>query len=328
MTALAAESVHRPSLLVAGPVGPPAAAHVLHAPDRDWSEVNCYVDMWVEVLAWLGHDPVPALAAALSADVDIDQWVFLKPEPEDLRRLYAIDVRELNVWRPVLDHVERQLGAGRLLSVEVDSWFLPDTRGRAYRLQHDKTTIAPAWVDRGARRLGYFHGPGYFELEAADFDGVFAPPLLAPYLETIVLGDGALAGAELVAATVALAAEHLTRAPQNPVGRLAESMLGHVEWLPTQEPAVFHAFAFGTARQCGGTAELAADFAGWLAERAGLDTLAAAAELRSVSETAKALQFNLARVARGRRGDLAGPLGRMSDSWEHAMAILRRAVLR
>ncbi len=316
----------RGSTLIAGPAAPPVGAHRLHAPDRDWDEVNCYVDLWIELLAWLGHDPVPALAATLSAGVDVDQWIFLKPEPEDLRRLYDVQVRELNVWRPVLDQVEIQLGAGRLMTVEVDAWFLPDTRGRAYQMQHDKTTIVPAWIDRGERRLGYFHGPGYYELDSADFDGLFAPAMLPPYAETAVLGAGALRGDALVEATVGLCREHLARAPHDPVRRLGDALLAQAEWLPSQEPAVFHALAFGTARQCGGTAELAADLAVWLADHAGVDTRPAAAELRSVSETAKALQFNLARVARGRRGDLAGPLGRMADSWESAMATIRQAL--
>jgi hypothetical protein len=314
-----------------GPLRPvPAASHPLHGPERDWTEVNCYVDVWVEVLAWLGHDPVPALACTLSADVDVDQWVFLKPGPEDLRRLYGIEVRELNVWRPVLDHVCEQLDASRLITVEVDSWYLPDTRGRAYQLQHDKTTIAPAWVDPAGRRLGYFHGPGYYELDAADFDGLFARPPLPPYTETVRLPDSDQAAdhAALAARAVELAAEHLRRAPQeNPVVRLERQLLRRVDWLPSQEPDAFHALAFATARQCGGTAELAADLAGWLAQHAGADTAGAVGEFRTVSESAKALQFNLARVARGRRGDIGGPFARMADSWHAAMMTMQAALL-
>jgi hypothetical protein len=314
-----------------GPARPvPVASHPLHGPDRDWTEVNCYVDLWVEVLAWLGHDPVPALACTLSADLDVDQWVFLKPGPDDLRRLYGIEVRELNVWRPVLDHVGEQLAAGRLITVEVDSWFLPDTRGRAYQLQHDKTTIAPAWVDAAGRRLGYFHGPGYFELEGEDFDGLFAPPQLPPYTETVRLPEaGRGAGEErLTAAAVELAADHLRRAPaDNPVSRLERELSRRLDWLPAQPPDTFHALAFGTARQCGGTAELAADVAGWLAEHARLDTTAAVSDFRTVSEVAKTLQFQLARIARGRRGDIAGPLSRMARAWDSAISTMRAALL-
>ena len=37
----------------------PAAyrAHELHGPSRMWQETNCYVDLWIEVLSALGHDP-------------------------------------------------------------------------------------------------------------------------------------------------------------------------------------------------------------------------------------------------------------------------------
>jgi hypothetical protein len=310
----------------------PAAGHRphrLHGPDRDWTEVNCYVDRWVELLAWLGLDPVPALVCALSADVDDDQWRFLKPEPEDLRLLYGIEVRELNLWRPVLDHVARQLAVGRLVTVEVDSWFLPDTRGRAYRLAHEKTTIVPQDLDLAQRTLGYFHGPSYFELGGEDFDGLFAPALLPPYVETIALDRLRRSSPrELAPLVVERAAAHLRRAPDtNPIGRLAEALDGRLDWLAQQDAAVFHAFAFGTARQCGGTAELAADLAAWLAEHAGLATSSAVEDYRTVSEAAKALQFTLARVARGRRGDVATPLGRMAEAWERGQTVLRGALL-
>ena len=36
-----------------------------------------------------------------------------------------------------------------------------------------KSTLVPQMVDVGARRLGYFHNAGYFELDGDDFDGVF-----------------------------------------------------------------------------------------------------------------------------------------------------------
>ena len=36
-----------------------AQAHALHAPERNWPETNCYVDVWVELLHDLGLDPVP-----------------------------------------------------------------------------------------------------------------------------------------------------------------------------------------------------------------------------------------------------------------------------
>ena len=147
--------------------------HPLHASERTWSETNCYVDVWIEVLHALGLDPVAAAAFTLSCDFEGDQWTFFKYPPEDLRTLFGIEVAELNVWRPVVDHVEEQFGLGRLCTVEVDAWFLPDTRGISYREVHEKTTIVPTRIDRAARRLDYFHNAGLFTLVDDDFDGLF-----------------------------------------------------------------------------------------------------------------------------------------------------------
>ncbi len=78
----------------------------------------------------------------------------------------------MNVWRPVVDHVEEQLALGRLCTVEGDAWFLPDTVGVSYGIDHVKTTVVPAAIDRAGRSLGYFHNAGYYELAGDDFDGL------------------------------------------------------------------------------------------------------------------------------------------------------------
>ena len=96
-----------PALDVDAVRAPPAARH-----RADWTETNCYVDVWIEVLHALGLDPVAAAAFTLSCDFEGDQWTFFKYPPEDLRTLFGIEVAELNVWRPVVDHVEEQLGLG------------------------------------------------------------------------------------------------------------------------------------------------------------------------------------------------------------------------
>jgi Domain of unknown function (DUF1839) len=58
-----------------------------------------------EALQVLGLDPVPAFACALCADHDGLQWTFLKQRPEDLRRLYGLEVTEEIVWLPLLQAV-------------------------------------------------------------------------------------------------------------------------------------------------------------------------------------------------------------------------------
>src|ERR1051326_6967926 len=113
--------------------------HSLHGEQRIWVESNCYVDLWIEVLHWLGLEPTSCFAFALEADFEGDQWTFFKPPLADLRFLYGIDVQELNVWRPLGDHFREQLSLGRLVVAEADAYYLPDTAGTTYRTEHGKT---------------------------------------------------------------------------------------------------------------------------------------------------------------------------------------------
>ena len=46
--------------------------------ERAWAETNCYVDLWVELLHALGHDPIAALPFTLAIDFEGDQWTFFK----------------------------------------------------------------------------------------------------------------------------------------------------------------------------------------------------------------------------------------------------------
>ena len=303
--------------------------HGLHATERAWTETNCYVDVWIEVLNALGLDPVAAAAFTLSADFEGDQWTFFKFPPEDLRSLFGLEVAELNVWRPVIEHVDEQLGLGRLCTVEADSWYLPDTRGIAYGIAHVKSTIVPQMLDRDGRRLGYFHNAGYFELEGDDFDGVFRlgphadPAALPPYVEVVRLDRIRRDDPDLVAGVVELTREHLARRPaDNPVTRLGRRLTEDLPWLAKQDLETFHLYSFGMCRQCGATAELAADLVTWLNQRDRPGTESAATAFTGLATGAKSLQFALARVVRGRQVDLAGILGTMEEHWASAMDTL------
>ena len=303
--------------------------HGLHATERAWTETNCYVDVWIEVLHALGLDPVAAAAFTLSCDFEGDQWTFFKFPPEDLRSLFGLEVAELNVWRPVIEHVDEQLGLGRLCTVEADSWYLPDTRGIAYGIAHVKSTIVPQMLDRDGRRLGYFHNAGYFELEGDDFDGVFRlgphadPAALPPYVEVVRLDRIRRDDPDLVAGVVELTREHLARRPaDNPVTRLGRRLTEDLPWLAKQDLETFHLYSFGMCRQCGATAELAADLVTWLNRRDRPGTESAATAFTGLATGAKSLQFALARVVRGRQVDLAGILGSMEEHWASAMDTL------
>ena len=295
----------------------PPTRHVLHDAERSWTETNCYVDLWIQVLDRLGHDPVPALAVALSTDFDGEQWSFLKPQPEDLRELYGIEVAELNVWRPLPEHLREHLDRGRLLTVEVDAFWLPDTAGVSYRLTHTKTTVAVTSLDPAATALGYVHGTSAQLLTGADLQGLLAAVMtgLPPYVEVVRLDRPAPDPRERTAVAAAVAARHLARRPlDDPAGRFADQLRREVATLPDRGLEVFHQWAFGTCRQFGASAELAADVCESLDRGTGVDS-GAAGPLRSAARAAKSLQFALARAARGRHVDVEPLLGPLADGW-------------
>ncbi len=218
---------------------------------------------------------------------------------------------------------------GRLLTVEVDAWFLPDTHGVSYHIAHQKTTIVPNMVDRQERRIGYFHGPGYFEVDGDDFDGIFRrgaysdEGALPPYVEWIRLDRLRVPDGETVR-RLALdrLRDHLSRLPStNPVLRFRDQLEVDLPWLRSVGIEDFHLYAFGTCRQCGSAAELAADFVAWLmsfpsSDAEKLDRVVG--HYRSLAEGAKALQFSLARMARGREMDTSSLLAKMADDWNAA----------
>lgn len=312
------------------------AGHPLHATDRVWTETNCYVDVWVEVLHALGLDPLVAAAFAVATDFEGDQWTFFKYPADDLWTAYGIDVHEMNPWRSPVVHVEEQLRLGRLMTLEADAFHLPDTAGVSYRSAHVKSTIVANLVDRPGRRLGYFHNAGYFELQGDDFDGVFRmgahadPDALAPYTELVRLdARRRLDPHEAVEVAAALLDRHRRRAPaDNPVVRLADRVATDLPWLRESGPETYHLWAFATLRQCGAAAELAAAFCGWLGSaRPDPALLASADRWTALAHGAKSMQFALARAARGRTVDLEAGFAAMAEDWQGAQEALRPRVL-
>ncbi|MDQ6839963.1 MAG: DUF1839 family protein [Actinomycetota bacterium] len=294
--------------------------HPLHAGERDWSETNCYTDVWVELLHAWGSDPLAVGAFSLACDFEGTQWTFFKPPAEDLRDLYGVLVGEMNVWLPVFDHVAEELSLGRLLTVEVDAWALPDTAGTSYRTEHVKTTIVPQALDHAARRLGYFHAQSYYDLQGDDFDALVAPAPLPPYVELIRLPDDRPEAADLVGRSLACLRRHLTHLPAtNPVSRMADRVDEELPRLAGADPSRYHLFAFATFRQCGAGAEMAASYLDWLAGETGDDLSGPATDLRRLGTGAKSAQFLLARAARGRSVDLATPLAAMAEAWDRAI---------
>jgi len=309
--------------------------HLIHAEQRTWPETNCYSDVIIELLHGLGREPLAALAFTLAIDFEGDQWTFFKFPHADLLDLYGFDVQELAVWRPLTDHIADLIAAGRPVLVELDSYFLPDTQGTAYRRAHVKSTVAVNEIDVAERRLGYFHNQGYHQLEGADFldvfqvEGLVHERMLPPYFEYVKIrpADSAPRGAELVRRSLATLTRHVGRAPvDNPFARFQTGFRKDLDWLMNSTIETFHAYSFATLRQYGACFELSHTYLRWLTDQGVEGVGAAADQFQFIAQGAKTLQINLARsMARKRPLDLS-PLDAMGEAWDAGMAILRQRV--
>ena len=112
-------------------------------------------------------------------------------------------------------------------------------------------------------------------------------------------------------------ASHLRRRPtDDPVARFGARLARDVETLSAEDIGVFHRYAFATLRQLGASAELSASFLEWL--DAGASTTAVHA-YRTIADSAKTMQFQLARaVSRKRAVDMRPLLEDMSRAWRTA----------
>jgi uncharacterized protein DUF1839 len=299
----------------------------LHHPDRTFLETNCYVDLWIELLHALGIDPASAMAFACTIDFEGDQWTFFKPPPEDLIRLYGIDVHEMQLYRPTVDHVIEQLQAGRTMIIEADSFYMPDRAATSYRRAHVKSSIAIEAIDAAGERLRYFHGPGYYELSGEDYRGVFrlgrdfSDDVLPPYTEVVRFDAGPrLKGGDLRRAAYEMLGRQLRLRPQrNPWLAFGERLSRDLPDLLAGTDTNYHAYAFATVRQCGAAFEVARSFVGWLADLSSAHAGAAADALGRQVNGAKALLY---RLARRRAFDPAPAIKQLAEDWETAMDAL------
>jgi hypothetical protein len=90
-------------------------------------------------------------------------------------------------------------------------------------------------------------------------------------------------------------------------------------WLAEAGLETFHRYAFGTIRQCGSNAELAADYVRWLCGDLTNDGRSVADAFLEVSQAAKALEFMFARALRRKTLDLSETMSAMESSWEFAI---------
>lgn len=309
--------------------------HRIHTQERDWAETNCYVDIWIELLHALGYEPLAAMPYTLAIDFEGDQWTFFKFPLADIYDLYGIDVQELAIWKPLVSHVEEQIAEGKPVLVELDSYYLPDTAGTAYKMAHVKSTVAVTEIDVRNKHLGYFHGQGYYHLGKDDFLDVFRlrgepdPSVLPPYVEIAKLRrKQPMSQADVLNTSLHLLRKQLSLLPlENPFEKYLPRFKNDLLWLMNEELDTFHAYSFATLRQFGACYELAANYLQWLMG-CGEDGLGEAAKkIKSISETAKVYQFQLARAMSRKKELDVTPIDNMGLAWTEATAILKSKYL-
>ncbi|MEO8200762.1 MAG: DUF1839 family protein [Gemmatimonadota bacterium] len=308
--------------------------HRLHQDGCVWVEKNCYVDVFIELLHAMGLEPLAVMGACITLDFEGDNFTFFKPQHEELRRLYGVDVQELNVWRPLVEHAAEHLAAGKFLSTEADSFYLPDTEGTDYRRNHVKTTIILADLDLSARRLGYFHNAGYHALEGEDFVQFFRleaepDPAFLPLFAEVVRVDRLVRRpqSELARLSRELLATHLARRPEtNPLIRFQRRFERDLPDIQARGLDYYHAWAFATVRQVGAAFELLACHLRWLAPDEPDRALSQAAdEFDRLSLVAKTFILKAARAVNARRPmDASASFTEMAQAWDRGMTLLAR----
>jgi hypothetical protein len=304
--------------------------HALHLPDRQFPETNCYTDLWIELLHAHGFEPLAMLAYCVAVDFEGDQWTFFKPPLEDLTRLYGLEVQELVVYRSLPEHIAAQIELGRTVIVEVDAYHLPDTAGRSYREQHEKSSIAVESIDTVQERMRYFHNQGFYEVEGEDYRNAlrvgreFSPDVLPPYVE-LVRGDRLPPCPAEALRPVAeqLLEVQLGRVPHdNPVERFGMSLAEDLPRLLDDQQA-YHLYAFATIRQCGAAWDTASAFLAWLADGADGTVAEAGEAFGAIAAGSKTLLFRLARSsATGRPLDPGPAIAELATGWDRAVRLL------
>lgn len=275
----------------------PPALHPLHDNERPWPQTNCSVDLLIELVAAYGLDPTWMLAFTLTQDFEGDHFTFFKVPSDDMEALYGLVVQELAVWDKLENHILEQLQRGHVVLVEVDGFYLPDTRGVTYRENHGKTTIGIFSLDQEKRQIAYFHNETRGVLADEDYDGVLQKlasqsTFLMPYCE-VVKRMGAPSAYPANLALSQLRRHCFRRPTRNPFHAYSEVFASHLDALGSRGPAFFHAYAFNTLRQVGANFGLLESF---LLRLPGSDFFGAAASAHILAEEAKVLQFRLARA--------------------------------
>jgi hypothetical protein len=285
--------------------------HAIHGNGRNYPETNCYTDTLVELLHAHGLEPLAGFGHLVRTDFEGDQFTFFKMPQQDLENGFGVDIHEMQPVGALPDQIAEQLAQGRTMTVELDSFYLPDTSATDYRRNHVKTTVAVEAIDREGERLRYFHNLGLHELSGDDYRGVFhlqeAPAeLLPPYMELVRFDIAEPAPGFAQAAL----RHHLGLRPEeNPFERFGVRLEADLPRLLEGDSEDFHAYAFATVRMAGAAFELLQAHVEWL-------TGEPVEPLDRIVEGAKILSFRLAR----RRAFDPGPaVAGMAAAWQEAM---------
>jgi Domain of unknown function (DUF1839) len=301
--------------------------HSLHAPERTYSETNCYADIVIELLHARGDEPLAAMAATVRMDFEGDQWTFFKPPPEDLELLFGLDIHEMQPYRPLPDQAAELIEQGRTLIAELDSWYLPDTAATSYRREHVKSSVIVEAIDREREHMRYFHAGGLYELSGEDYLGVFrlgrpfSEDVLPPYTEIVRFDAGPrLQGQDLREAAHERLRHHLAKRPRtNPFARFGEQLQRDLPRLLAGDAEDYHAYAFATVRMAGSGFEAAASHVDWLLG----EGQEISAVLARIVEGCKALSF---RLARRRAFEPEDAIGQLAAAWDEALTRLEDKV--
>jgi len=310
--------------------------HDIHQRERNWAETNCYVDVLVELIHSLGYEPKAACAFSLTIDYEVDQWGFFKFQHKDMYALFGLEIQEFNPWRDLPLLLENQLEAGRPVLIEMDSYFLPDTQGTAYKIAHVKSTVAVNKIDRENHIMGYFHNQGYYELSGDDYravfqlDGLVHERMLPTYIEYVKRRHlhTIPTGAELLQASIESLKEQLQLIPKkNPFIAFKENFAKDFAWLQTQDIEVFHLYSFSNLRQYGACFELVQTYLLWLQEQGEGGLQEAIDAFSRINNNAKTFQFQLARAMSRKRDLDSSAIDEMGRDWQLGMDVLLRRYL-
>jgi hypothetical protein len=289
------------------------APHALHQGERVWVETNCYIDLWIELLHGFGLDPRAGFAFTVTQDFEGDQFTFFKFPLEDLEALYGTQVQELAIYDSLEDRVLAQTLRGHTVLVEVDGYYLPNTRATSYRREHPKTTVGIDFIDPAGKRLGYFHNTGYHRLEGDDYDGVFRklprffeqPDVLFPYVEFCKQAHPPLEGLALAEASAALLRGHLARRPtRNPITQWRAAFPEQLDAVLTRGERYFHLYSFNLMRQLGANFEFLSKYLLWLNEHDYGVPESVIAGAQTIASESMVMQFRLVRAMARKRPDL------------------------